>query len=188
MSPRQGIVAAKTGQCSLLAWFPWILDVAGYCCWGQINLMWQSEIEAMTRKHQINFLNVEGGYLLTYKAHNKKLGYSQVKWSAVPKTDAVEGVRKQTAQRVARRWYRFEVGKYMSPGRTSVARSEKYFLAVLVASPLCMCFLQLKNSSLVPQARHLLSSYECRTWAMTLHISMQRAPFWCFLGNLCLSA
>lgn len=102
--------------------------------------------------------------------------------------DGVQGVRKKTASRVARGTDRFQASKYMSPGRTCVARSEKYFLAVSVAGPLCMRFLQLKNSSLRPQASCLWSSYECRRGAMTFYTFMQRAPFWCFLGNLCLSA
>lgn len=48
LSLRQGIVAAKTGQCSLLPWFPWTLDIARYCCWGQSILIWQSKRKAVT--------------------------------------------------------------------------------------------------------------------------------------------
>lgn len=48
LSLRQGIVAAKTGQCSLLPWFPWMLDIARYCCWGQSILIWQSKRKAVT--------------------------------------------------------------------------------------------------------------------------------------------
>lgn len=48
LSLRQGRVAAKTGQCTLFLWFPWMLDIARYCCRGQSILVWQSKRKAVT--------------------------------------------------------------------------------------------------------------------------------------------
>lgn len=48
LSLRPGIVATKTGQCTLLPWFPWMLDIARYCCWGQSILIWQSKRKGVT--------------------------------------------------------------------------------------------------------------------------------------------
>lgn len=53
----------------------------------------------------------------------------------MPKTEKVLGKggvrdkRKETAQSIARGRDRFEISRYMSLGRTSVARSKKCFLA-----------------------------------------------------------
>lgn len=48
LSLRQGRVAAKTGKCILFLWFPWMLDIARYCCRGQSILVWQSNRKTVT--------------------------------------------------------------------------------------------------------------------------------------------